>query len=110
MDLVISVFSSGPWVLLSPFVLAGSIILLRRFGGWSPLLQVIGSAAYIVLHLYEFTVIWLQAPGRLGTHSIPFHLWTQHWWVQDITICLRLLVICFPIGFLWFAIRAVRRI
>jgi hypothetical protein len=60
MDLI-SLLSSGPWVLLSPFVLAGSIILLRRFGGWSPLLQVIGSAAYIVLHLYEFTVIWLQA-------------------------------------------------
>ena len=47
------------WLLFSTLLFAGSVLLLRRCGGVGVLLQVAGSAALLLLNLFDFATNWI---------------------------------------------------
>jgi hypothetical protein len=82
-----------------------SAFLLRRMGGWPSVLLVIGSVAFFVMHAetglaeYAMKYEWIPADSPI---------W-QHWglFVWDTTFGIAML--CFPVGFVWYVFRAIRR-
>jgi hypothetical protein len=92
-----------------------SIRLLRRFGGIGPIILLIGSGAILVGSVLD-TVLVLLMPYVLSHHGTAFvqSFWgacMPNPWVRDIQDVLRVLgFACLVFGFIWFSLRATRRI
>ena len=109
MQFLINLFLSGPWIFVAPPVFVGAIILFRRTRTVAAILQVIGSAAYLVLYIFDLTFGWVLGQESLRTGNTLLPIWAQHWSFNLVRIILELVILCFPVGFLWFSLRATRR-
>ena len=96
------IFSDAVLVGLS--VLVGSVILLRKQGGFPPILQIVGCAAYLVYFWFEIFVAETSAPYTFGHMELPS--WT---WLDVVRYSLGTLILCYPVGFIWFVLRVTRR-
>ena len=100
------------WLLTPIPVFIGSLILFRRVGGKPLLLVLIGSIAYLTWHAIDLFLTTLF-PFVLENHSSWFiqAVWptcTPHWAFDASMRILRAISLCFPAGFVWFALRAKR--
>jgi hypothetical protein len=76
------------------------ILLFRRFGGAATLLLVIGAIGYTVSQVVD---------ACIGYRWIPFEVVARHSaLVNAVDRAARLTAMCFPVGFVWFAIKATR--
>jgi hypothetical protein len=98
-------------LLLASVLLVASIFLFRRVGGLGPLLQLVGSAAYFLAHLYDVIISAGFRYGFIRPGSYLFAGCLERPIVAVPIDILRLVSLLFPIGFLWFALRGtVKRI
>src|ERR1041385_152298 len=100
-----------PWLIAWSAMLVAATLLLRRFGGASLVLLVIGAAAFVREHAMDVFLTFLLE------YIVGPHQWTafaRAVWpscLPDPTFdiakhILRLIgFICFPIGFFWYALR-----
>jgi hypothetical protein len=100
------------WLLVPIPVFIGSLILFRSGGGKPLLLVLIGSIAYLIWHAIDLFLTVLF-PFVLENHSSWFiqTVWptcTPHWAFDTSMHILRAISLCFPIGFVWFALSAKR--
>ena len=96
------IFSVG--VLAPLAVLIGSVILLRKQGGVPAILQIVGCAAYLIYFWFEIFVAETSAPYTFGPGNYPS--WT---WLDVARYSLGILILCYPVGFIWFVLRVTRR-
>ena len=113
---VVEALSVAPlllWLAVPVPVFVASLILFRRVGGKPLLLLLIGSTAYL---LWQGIDLFLEF---LGPFALKYH---GSWFIQrvwpgctpdrafDIAVqILRAISLCFPVGFIWFALRSTRR-
>ena len=104
MQAIIPVFFPQVRAIVWLLVAIGSILLFRKVRGWPAVLLVVGSAAYFVMELdnvifmYAMTYEWIPLNARFWQHW-GFYVWDN---------TLGVATLCFPIGFLSFALRATR--
>lgn len=95
------------WLFISIPLFAGSMLLLHRIGGWGVLLQVVGSAALLLLKLFDFVTSWI------GHYAVDYGLGDPivildalHTPFVEIPMgVLAFLTLLFPAGFLIYAVR-----
>ncbi|HEY5991912.1 MAG TPA: hypothetical protein VIU10_04975 [Candidatus Udaeobacter sp.] len=89
------------WLLISVFLFIGSVFLVRRVGGIGALLQLVGSAALLLINLFDFITNWIghyAVDYGLGD-PIPILRSLQAPIIQiPVNIC-AFLTLLFPIGF-----------
>ena len=96
------------WVLAPALMLAGSIVAWRKKRRFSAILQIVGSAAFLVWGTYMFVAIIGGAWGIVDPH---FFRTAQASWGRYLAFyCLLTAGVCFPVGFFWHALRASRYI
>jgi hypothetical protein len=101
------------WLIVPIPVFIGSIILFRRVHDVPALLILIGSIGYLLWHGIDLAM-QLIMPYALEHHDSRFinAIWptdTPHPAFDIAGHVLRGVSLCFPIGFVWFALRATRR-
>jgi hypothetical protein len=95
------------WLFIAMLLFAGSVILLRRVGGTGALLQVGGSAAMLLLNLFDFVA------NRIGHHAVDYGLGDPVPILRSLQTpvieipmgILGFLTLLFPIGFFLYAAR-----
>jgi hypothetical protein len=80
-----------------------SIIFFRRVGGWPALLLVVGSVAYFALHTETRFAAYAMAHRWIAPEHLSF--W-EKWGFWEAASGVA--VLCFPIGFSWYVLRAIR--
>jgi hypothetical protein len=101
------------WLVVPIPVFIGSLILFRRVGGLPLLLVLIGSIGYLLWHGID-TFLDVLFPLVPYHHDSAFiqAVWptcTAHWAFPVAMSVFQALSLCFPVGFVWFALRAARR-
>jgi hypothetical protein len=89
---------------LSLVVAVASIILFRHSGGWPGILLVVGSVGYLLVTAQNTFFMYATEHNWISLQS---RLW-EHWSVSLFFRISGLASLCFPVGFLWFALRASR--
>ncbi len=105
------------WVLVPIPVFVGSLILRRRVRGTPTLLILIGAIAYLLwraidLFLELIMPFVVSQPDSPQVQSFFHTVWptcTPHWLFDAAMRILRVVSLCFPCGFVWFALRSGRR-
>jgi hypothetical protein len=82
-----------------------SILFFRKIGGWPALLLVIGSTAYFVMHAETRFADYAMTSGWIPPDSPFWRQWGFFVWDSAFGIAM----LCFPIGFSWYVLRAIRR-
>jgi len=80
-----------------------SIIFYRRVGGWPALLLVVGSVAYFAIHTETRFAAYAMAHRWIPPEHLSF--WQQWGFWESAS---GVAVLCFPIGFSWYVLRAIR--
>jgi hypothetical protein len=103
-----------PWLFASVAVLAAAVFLWRRFGGAPLVLLIVGAAAFVLEYaidvLLTFLMEYIVAPNP--STALARAVWptcvenpafdeAKH--ISHVVAC-----ICFPIGFVWYALRTAR--
>jgi len=99
-----------PWLVLSALFALGAILLHLRIRQWPTLLQLIGASAYFL------NDAWGAFATFVAAHSEHSMFWEHglegldRWPLYIPQTLLRILTLCFPVGFFWYALRVFRRI
>jgi hypothetical protein len=95
------VFREDMQLLLWLMVVVASVFLFTKARGWPAFVLFIGSMA----HFLVSAVLFIAELGSIASDS-PF--W-QHWGVLLLQNSSAIATLCFPIGFLWYVLRLIRR-
>jgi hypothetical protein len=96
-------------VVAPALMLVGSVMLWQKTGGIPAILQIIGSVALLLWGVYSFVFILVGVTGFIDLHNF---LWVSKWsWLRHgAMFCMWIAGFFFPVGFVWHALRASRRI
>lgn len=104
-----SLLLDAPSFIVSAALLVASIILFRRGRSLPIVLLFVGAVALFVAHLHD---LFIGAGGDLaliGPRSFFFPGCLENPLVATPINVLRLVALCFPVGFLWYVTRAIER-
>jgi hypothetical protein len=93
-------------------VTIGTLVLLRKVGGWSVILLVIGSAAYsswtILLATLDYASAYRSSHPAAQIASAISEAGADGTLLSHIMTALRVIGFCFPVGFICYAFKARR--
>jgi len=94
-------------VVLVLLLAVGSLLLVRNVRGAPTILCLVGSIGYLIFWLlealpHEYT--WSHTPQELQPGCV-----FRHWSLCFLHRTSSIATLCFPIGFLWFAVRMARQ-